>query len=336
MYRISQEIVGKKVKLDVKDKKILVLLSENSRMAVSKIAKKIRLSKDTVNYRIKRMKKLGVILRFIPEIRFRKLGYSLYHVLLLIDEKDKEKQQELIGRLKNHENTFNVMEYSDRWDLEWSLVARDVVEFEERVTEILAEFSDIIIERSKLVVLQSYYSILLPYHFYKETGKLKIPIKEKKIEYEPDKKDLSILRVLGNNCRASTYEIAKEVKLSADAIGLRIKKLVKSDIIKKFTILVNLSLLGYSWYTFAMEMNIFDRNSESKFRAFIEDHPYIIRAVKTLGTVDLLVYIIADNPKEFHRTIKQIKNEFSTTLKHYATFVAYKEHTYCAMPKVIN
>ena len=57
MFRINQDVKQKQLKIDKKDKKILVLLSEDSRMPVSEIAKKVQLSKDTVSYRIKRMVK---------------------------------------------------------------------------------------------------------------------------------------------------------------------------------------------------------------------------------------------------------------------------------------
>ena len=71
MFRVSHDIIWKKPKLDVKDKKILVLLSKNSRMPISEMAKKVQLSRDTVAYRIKRMQKLNVILQFFPAIDFK-------------------------------------------------------------------------------------------------------------------------------------------------------------------------------------------------------------------------------------------------------------------------
>jgi DNA-binding Lrp family transcriptional regulator len=336
MHRISSESTGKRLKIGVKDQKILVLLSENSRMPISEIAKKTRVSRETVNYRIKRMQNRGAILKFIAEIDFKRLGFNLYSVFILVDEKDKEKQKALITALKEHSHTINVIEYSDRWDLEWRLIAKSIEEFDEVVSDLAAKFSDIIIEKNKLGVINTYYSILLPYVFHKEHRKKQRFEKKKKKEHKIDKQDLKILQILANNSRASTYEISKKVKLSADTIGLRIKKLVNSGIIKKFTLLINLSLLGYSWYTFTMQMRFFSKKEDSKFVELVRDHPYIIKAVKTLGTSDLLLYIIADNPRNFHTTIKQLKNEFADTIMSYDTFVAYEEHAYHPFPRIIG
>ena len=145
-----------------------------------------------------------------------------------------------------------------------------------------------------------------------------------------------ILHILSKNCRQSTYEIGKKVNLSADAVGLRIKKLCNSGIIKKFTILPNLSLLGYNWYTFNLKIAVFDKKNEARFKIFIGDHPYIIKAIKTLGMCDLLMYIIADGQEHFHKTVKQIKKEFSDIIRNYGTFVAYREHMFRAMPNVLK
>jgi DNA-binding Lrp family transcriptional regulator len=87
--RIS-EVSGKSVKLDVKDKKILYLLSHDGRMQLSKIAEEIRLSKDAVRYRLKQLRQKGVILKYSPMIDLTHIGYYTYHVLLLVEEKNKE------------------------------------------------------------------------------------------------------------------------------------------------------------------------------------------------------------------------------------------------------
>jgi Lrp/AsnC family transcriptional regulator for asnA, asnC and gidA len=329
MFRLS-ETAPKKIKVDVKDKKILVLLADNSRMPITELSRKVQLSRDTATYRINRLEKLGIIQGFYPEIDFKKLGYNVYRVLFLISESNKQKQKDFIEALINHPNTLNVIEYSDRWDVELILIAKNIEMFDSIVTDITAKFSSIIMEKTKLAIISTYYSILFP---FTEHGR-STPMIES--QYTPDKKDLQILKMLAKDSRQSTYEIAKHVDLSADAIGLRIKRLVREGIITKFTILPNLSLLGYSWYTFAVRMKIFDKYAESKFKTFVKDHPNIIKAVKTLGVWDLLLFIIADSPKDYHNTIKQIKNEFAAILNDYDAWVAYRECCFNPMPKILN
>ena len=68
------------VNLDVKDRKILALLDENSRFSNSQIAKRVGLSKPAVEYRIKRFEKNNIIFQYYIVIDFTKLGYSQYKI----------------------------------------------------------------------------------------------------------------------------------------------------------------------------------------------------------------------------------------------------------------
>jgi Lrp/AsnC family leucine-responsive transcriptional regulator len=331
MARIIAE--ADKAKVDVKDRKILVLLAENSRRPVSEIAKKVRLSRDSVSYRINRMHEQGIIRMFSANASLMKLGYLTFHVLLALDQTDKEKSKALIGELVDHPSTISLMEYSYRWDLEWRVVAKDLNEFEAVVSAILSKHSRIILEREKFVVLDKFYSVLFPYHFYKKT---RIAPPKKKTDHHPDQKDIQILHHLSIDSRQSTYELSKKIKLSPDAIGLRIKKLVASGIIKNFSLVPCFSHLGYSWYTVMIKMKMFDKKNEAKFRTFVENHPHIVRANKAFGSWDVLVYVIADSTRSFHDTIKQIKTEFAANIGAYSSFIAYKEHVFNPLPKVIE
>ncbi len=335
MTRIDNETPHKEVKLDVKDKKILDILSENSRTPISQIAKKVELSRDVIGYRIKRFEKLGLITRFYPRLNFLKLKFNTYHIFLVIDGSKRDK--ELIEKVKSLDETLFLIEYSDRWDLEIVLLSKNINKLDKLITELQAEFSDTIIERSELLEIKKYQSILFSYYFNKDIPKLNKKEQETiKSDYSIDEKDISIIEELCGDSRKSTYDIAKNVNLSADAIGIRIKKLVSEEIIRKFTILPNLSKLDYKWYTFCIKMNFFDKENEKQFKKFIENHPGIIRSTKTFGDYDILMYIVAQDQKEYHRLIKEIRTTFPHIIKYYITFIAYKEHYFNPFPNILK
>ena len=72
----------KMIKLDSHDKKILEILLKNARESLNKIGKKVRLSRENVDYRIKKMIKEGLINRFNTIIDEKKLGLLRYGVFL--------------------------------------------------------------------------------------------------------------------------------------------------------------------------------------------------------------------------------------------------------------
>jgi len=324
------------VKVDAKDRKILALLAEEGRMPASEIAKKTLLSRDAVSYRIDRLQKKGIILTFVPILDLTKFGYYTYHVFMLLDEKTKEKHQALIDFLVKHPNTKALMAYTDTWDVEWTVVAKDIQEFDQIFTDVLSTFPDVILEKEKLAVVKRYTAHHLPICYYQETGiqpaSTSKPAKEAKI----DDIDVKLLQLLSENARQSSYELGKKLQLSPDSVVYRIRKLVNAQIIKVFSTLLNLSNLNHSWYTYAINFKKFDAKDEAKFNEFVSRHPHIIRAVKLFGEWDVLLSIATESTQNYHATVKEIKNTFSDIIYGYQTWLAHEELVFTPLPAVIS
>ena len=334
--RIAETTRLADIKIDLKDKKILSMLSENSRMPLNAMAKRVRLSRDAVDYRIKRLVRENVIISFFPIINLEKMGYETFHIFFLVDEMDRKKQEELLVFLKSHPNVKNIIEYSDRWDYEIVVVAKTLREFDDIVSQITSRFPQLIFEKEKMQVIKGYTSIHLPLRFYEQSGH--------KIEHEDDiwkdikldGIDMNILKILCENCRIPSVKIAEKVDLTADAVNYRIKKMLDGNVIRRFTILVNLSALNYHWYTFSLAMKTFTDEHDGRFKQFVRTHPYILRAVKTLGVWDFLLYVVADSPRHFHSTVKEIKQHFSDIIRNHQTLLAYMEHLYVPLPGAVK
>jgi len=327
--RINED--SEKVKTDVKDRKIIGLLAENSRLPLTRMCKAAMLSRDAIDYRISRLAQKGVLLKCTPSINRRAFGFNTFHAFMVVDESSKEKIGKLITELKNHPNTISLMEYSDRWDIEWTLTARNAIEYDEVTSAVVHKYHDTLLERDSMEVIKHYTTIHLPYGFY--NGKRKVFPEYKK--YYMDNKDTDILRMLSEDCRTSTYTMGKTAKMSPDAVSLRMKKMEENGVIKGYTSMFNLSTLGYHLYTFAIQVKELTPDEEKKFDRFVNSHPQVIRAVKTMGMWDLMLYITAETPKAFHTTVKELKDHFSSVMRTYQTWVSYKEHCYNPFPQVI-
>ena len=327
-----QEREQNSVKLDIKDKKILTLLAENSRMPLSGIAKSVMLSRDSVSYRIKRLRENKVILGFFPLINYKHFGYNIFHVFLILDEMHKEEREKLLQEIYNHPNVISLMEYNDRWDYQISLLAKGIRDYDKIMTDITSKYRNVIVEKDILEVIRTYKMSFIPYDI---KSRINTKIFEQRGDLDYDEKDLMILKILTDDSRQSTYEIGQKVGLNPDTIGYRIKKMIDSGLLMNFTSLNNLTSMGYHWCTFVMQMKTFDHKHEMKFQGFIKDNPHILRAVKTLGIWDIMMYIAVDNVKQYHKIIKDVKREFYDIIKHYESWMAYEEHFYNPIPGII-
>ena len=115
-----------KSKTDVKDKKILYLLSCDSRESLGKIGKKILLSQDSVSYRIKDMKKSGIIQGFIPRINYEMLGFQKINAFFQIINLGKKNEHEFVKFLKSQKNIINIIQYADKFDFEVNFLVKSV------------------------------------------------------------------------------------------------------------------------------------------------------------------------------------------------------------------
>ena len=124
--------------------------------------------------------------------------------------------------------------------------------------------------------------------------------------------------------------------MSADSVSYRIKNLEKLGIIQSFTCVFNLDALGYSWYTCAFQMKKLDQRNEMKLKEFFKVNSNVLSAVKTMGDWDVFLYLAANDPDDFHKTIKSIKKEFGEIIRNYDVWIAYQEYYFNPFPKVLE
>ncbi|MEW6329609.1 MAG: Lrp/AsnC family transcriptional regulator, partial [Candidatus Micrarchaeota archaeon] len=132
------------VALDLKDRKILYELDLDSRQSFSRLGKKVRLSKEVVNYRVKRLMELGVIRQFHTVINVGKLGYTSFRLFLRLGGATPEKERGIIEYLLKQKIVIWLVSVEGNWDLVMWCCARDVGELGEFWRELFARYGQFI------------------------------------------------------------------------------------------------------------------------------------------------------------------------------------------------
>ena len=118
-----------------------------------------------------------------------------------------------------------------------------------------------------------------------------------------DKTDLKILSELSNDSSISIPKLAEKINVNTSVVYSRIKRLVKSKLIKKFTIDVNDKELGYA------VKSLTGINMDSKQRDDVIEELFKIPGVREIsevtGRFDILVIMFAKNLPEMHRLISE-------------------------------
>lgn len=324
------------VSLDVRDKKILFMLSQNARMPLSKIAKQVSLSRDSVKYRIQNYEKKGIIKNSRTLVDVARLGYDAYHIFLRLNNPTKEAEKTLIDTLSSLPYVRAILKFYGSFDFEIAVIAKTIPEFDDILTEVIGKSKEYLQDYEILIITKSYRAGQFPNKFLKpiETKKLYVKSPNKKLEVKLDEKDFEILKIIRDNAQISLLDIAEKIKLSPDAVSYRLKKMEESVIIA-FTPVINYHALGYNVHVLMMNLSGLDKQKEKKLNDFMKTNPNILWAVKTVGRYNVLAYVCTEKETELQETINELRNAFPEQISHYVTLLTFAEYKYTYAPDCI-
>ena len=328
--------IGKLPKVDLRDKKILWHLSEDSRISFTKLAQKAHLSRDAVRYRIMQLEKKKIIAGFTVELDEHLFNINHYYVLMRTIDVPEEREQAFFTYIRQNPHIISVIGFSDEWDLLLEIVAHTVEEFDSIITQLSSTFPEMIelIDVFERVTIYAHTPIPQDVIDLNNTGRFlkKLPTPDIKL----DATDRQILSLLSQDSRQSFHLLASKVSLSADAVIYRVKKLVSTGVIRRFTTECNLSYLGYSSYIFLMHFKSFSHDIEEKFRQIALTHPNIVSAVKTIGNYNVMVTIVSRDSDGFHKTVRRLRREFVASIGGYDTLLAREEYKHASIALLIG
>lgn len=148
--------------LDELDFKILEQTGKNARTPIVEIANALGTSSSLVIYRIKEMKKRGIITTFRIDLNLEKLGMEFCKSFIYLQSKTTEKENSLIRFCSLHPNVTAVTQLVGPWDIELEFETGSFEQFHRVMRDIKNRFPDLV---------RSYESVLIS----KESGIRYIP-----------------------------------------------------------------------------------------------------------------------------------------------------------------
>jgi DNA-binding Lrp family transcriptional regulator len=332
MVKIAS-IKEKFARLDVKDRKILYELDINARQSASEIGKKVGLSKQVVSYRINKLIQSKVIQKFYAVYDTSKLGFTTYKIFLRLQNVDIEKQKEINEYIKNHKNVQFFASCDGMFDLAFNVLAKTISELYDAIKELENKYGDYIAEKEMVIMIFSSF-FYKDYFIGKQSEEIRKPMYfgSKAEKTKIDKVDKKILHYLGIDAKIPIVEIANRIKISADAVAVRIKKLEKAQIIHNYILLPNSSLLNQTSYKILFSLHNLTEEKERILFEYCKTQPNIWFHSKSLGKWDLEINMDVDNANQFRQIMMEIKSQFSDIIKEYNTLQVSKVHKFNFYP----
>ena len=121
------------------------------------------------------------------------------------------------------------------------------------------------------------------------------------VSYMPDKKDLSILKLLQQNARITVKEIADKVHLSTTPVHERIKRMEEAGIIKQYATLVDNAKVKKSLMVICyVSLKQHGKNAGAKFIKVINELNEVIECYSISGEFDFMLKVVCEDMNAYY------------------------------------
>jgi len=137
-----------------------------------------------------------------------------------------------------------------------------------------------------------------------------------------DKTDLQILRILQDNSKLTTKELAAQVNLSTTPVFERLKRLETEGYIKKYIAVLDAEKLNNGFMVFcSVKLRRLNRDIAADFTRIIQDIPEVAECYNISGEYDYLLKIHAPDMKYYQEFILNVLGTIDSLGSLTSTFV---------------
>lgn len=313
--------------LDLRDRKILYELDKNARTPSSVIAKKVGLTPEGVNYRIKRFEHEGIITGYQTVINLSKLGIVQFKIVLSLHYISEKELADIILELRKKEYTKHIGTVFGNWDLIISMEADNYFKVEEIKNEVLSIFGKSIREKAISILIST--NVFSRDYFMEVKNKIDSKIiMDNSEKVELDKLDMKILKMISVNSRKSLVDLADKIHSTVRIVQYRIKQMEKKGVISGYRISIDYNKLGIKFYKCFLYLGSPDLKRVNELENYFLNNKNIIHDVKVLSNWDFEPEFEVFSEGEFEKILGEMKDKFSDIISRVDVVTIRKEYKF--------
>lgn len=152
----QQKVITDNNKIDKKDLELLDVLREDARLPLIDVAKKIKISPDSVAYRLKAMEKSGLVVSYSPVINYSALGYRVHALMFSIKQFNSERENIIKKFMENNPHVLWAVKTLGRYDILLYLCTESEEEYHSFITELRNLFPEQLLRYDSLHAFAEY------------------------------------------------------------------------------------------------------------------------------------------------------------------------------------
>jgi len=324
--------VSTSIRLDKLDKDLLFELTSNCRQSNSIIGRKLRRSKQTILYRMKRLEEEKIITAYNALIDFRVLGFNSIRVYFKLRNITPDKEGEMYADMKSNDLFLWTVNLEGDIDIGFYVWIRTISQFYEQWERFFKKYRQYILRQE---VYLSINMIHYPVKILKMPKEVDEWVVGRNNALEKiDEVDFKILKILSREANKPIVEISKQSGISAKLAAYRIKKLEEKKIILAYNAIIDETKIGYSMYK--IDFYLFNHSKITQMIEYARQHPNIKNVMKTVGGPDFEIEVMVKDINELKSMVDDIRTRFSDVIDYwrYNRFVKTIKQVY--LPIEIN
>ncbi len=317
-------------KIDIIDKRLIYELDNNSRIPLNSLAKTLRIHRNVLEYRMKRLVAKKVIRGFLTAIRPSAFGYKHYKIYIKLNNFTKEREEEIVSFF--YTLPLSVLyKTTGCWDYVVGIYVKDIQQLNKVRYDIQVglpkELADMKISSTVEV-----YQYRKNYLIDKKEELKPHPWISNYHECKVDRRDLHIIRHLINNSRISAADIAKRVGLSLKTTLARIKNLRKKEVIYDYRLGLNPEVMGIKFYKCLAYLKNLEKGDRNAIKAYCNLDPNITYLVECIADWDFEVDMEIESEEAFTKKLEEMRFRFSKIIKDIQILKIEKEFYLSGLP----
>ncbi|MBP7708621.1 Lrp/AsnC family transcriptional regulator [Candidatus Pacearchaeota archaeon] len=300
--------------MDLIDRKILCELDINCRTPLSKMAKKLRIGRNVLDYRIKRLEKEKVITNYICSINLKKLHYTNYKVYCKMKSMTITKEKEFSEFIKNEKKVIHLLKTDGSFDYAFVIACKNIKELDGFLTEVKTEFKEILQDYIVSIVVSSKIFKLHKLLLEDKQESIKLTTSnEENVEFELDEKDKKILKILSQEANISLVDLSQKTGYTLDIVKYRIKELT-NKVVNSFRVLVDMNKLGYFHYVAMLKVRNATLKEEENLVAWCTHKKNVMYITKRIGSFDYEINVAITDINDLNSFFSDLKSNFGSII----------------------
>lgn len=297
--------------LDNKDNKILSIISNNARTPSNGLSKTAHLSREVIDYHIKRLEKEKIIIGYQARLNINAFSILRYNLLIKLNKYDKIKEEELIKHLKKQKYTHYIAKIGGNFDFIIGFSIKEVTDLKVYLDLLYGKFSDLISIHqlfTQLDEIKDDFATL----FGKGNNLSYVSMRDFNKDFKLDNTNKKILQEITKNSKISSVDLGNMLNLTSAAIAYRIKNMEKNNIILGYRTIIDILKLSKQFYYVFFDVKTTNIETEKIVFNQMKSNPNILFANRLAGTHSYLCMIYAKNNNDFYEKLRELQNNLNT------------------------